>query len=169
MSAAAFLCATTSAVAIINDCVGEKRRTHLLRAGSCRGNVPNILGRRVALPGAGSVNETSVPLTTGLGAPGSSMTRLCCHGFPRGPSLTPTKSGRGRRAAAMLGAREVFFAVIATTAVLVAVFVPIAFLQGDVGRLFSEFALTMAADARAAARTGQRPRHRRPGRGRSRW
>jgi multidrug efflux pump len=29
--------------------------------------------------------------------------------------------------------------------VLVAVFVPIAFLQGDVGRLFSEFAITMAA------------------------
>jgi multidrug efflux pump len=37
------------------------------------------------------------------------------------------------------------FAVVATTVVLVAVFVPIAFLQGDVGRLFSEFALTMAA------------------------
>jgi multidrug efflux pump len=34
---------------------------------------------------------------------------------------------------------------VATTVVLVAVFVPIVFLQGDVGRLFSEFALTMAA------------------------
>ena len=47
--------------------------------------------------------------------------------------------------AAFRGTRQVGFAVIATTIVLVAVFVPIAFLQGDVGRLFSEFALTMAA------------------------
>jgi multidrug efflux pump len=47
--------------------------------------------------------------------------------------------------AAYRGARQVGFAVIATTLVLIAVFVPIAFLQGDVGRLFSEFALTMAA------------------------
>lgn len=47
--------------------------------------------------------------------------------------------------AAYRGARQVGFAVIATTLVLVAVFVPITFLDGDVGRLFSEFALTMAA------------------------
>lgn len=47
--------------------------------------------------------------------------------------------------AAYQGARQVGFAVIATTMVLIAVFVPIAFLEGDVGRLFSEFALTMAA------------------------
>ncbi len=47
--------------------------------------------------------------------------------------------------AAYRGARQVGFAIVATTAVLVAVFVPIAFLEGDVGRLFSEFALTMAA------------------------
>lgn len=47
--------------------------------------------------------------------------------------------------AAFNGARQVSFAVIATTMVLVAVFVPITFLEGDVGRLFSEFALTMAA------------------------
>ncbi len=43
------------------------------------------------------------------------------------------------------GARQVGFAIVATTAVLVAVFVPIAFLEGDIGRLFSEFALTMAS------------------------
>ncbi|MCB1686168.1 MAG: efflux RND transporter permease subunit, partial [Pseudomonadales bacterium] len=43
------------------------------------------------------------------------------------------------------GARQVGFAIVATTAVLAAVFVPIAFLEGDTGRLFSEFALTMAA------------------------
>lgn len=46
--------------------------------------------------------------------------------------------------AAYRGVREVGFAVIATTLALIAVFVPISFLEGDVGRLFSEFALTMA-------------------------
>ncbi|MGB5562282.1 MAG: efflux RND transporter permease subunit [Sedimenticolaceae bacterium] len=55
------------------------------------------------------------------------------------------KYGETRLVAAFRGSRQVAFAVIATTIVLVAVFVPIAFLQGDVGRLFSEFALTMAA------------------------
>ena len=47
--------------------------------------------------------------------------------------------------AAYRGARQVGFAVIATTLVLISVFVPITFMEGDVGRLFSEFALTMAA------------------------
>ena len=46
--------------------------------------------------------------------------------------------------AAFRGARQVGFAVVATTAVLVAVFVPITFLQGDIGRLFGEFAVAMA-------------------------
>ena len=53
--------------------------------------------------------------------------------------------GETRLVAAFRGTRQVGFAVVATTVVLVAVFVPIAFLEGDVGRLFSEFALTMAA------------------------
>ena len=47
--------------------------------------------------------------------------------------------------AAYRGTRQVGFAVIATTMVLIAVFIPITFLQGNVGRLFTEFALTMAA------------------------
>ena len=47
--------------------------------------------------------------------------------------------------AAYRGTRQVGFAVVATTLVLIAVFVPITFLQGDIGRLFTEFALTMAA------------------------
>ena len=47
--------------------------------------------------------------------------------------------------AAFNGTRQVGFAVVATTLVLISVFVPIAFLEGDVGRLFSEFALTLAA------------------------
>jgi len=46
--------------------------------------------------------------------------------------------------AAYKGARQVGFAVVATTAVLVAVFVPIAFMEGNLGRLFSEFALALA-------------------------
>lgn len=46
--------------------------------------------------------------------------------------------------AAVTGTRQVFFAVIATTAVLIAVFVPIAFLPGTAGRLFQEFGLVLA-------------------------
>ncbi|MEE4599719.1 MAG: efflux RND transporter permease subunit, partial [Desulfobacteraceae bacterium] len=46
--------------------------------------------------------------------------------------------------AAIKGARQVGFAVVATTLVLVAVFVPITFMQGNTGRLFSEFALALA-------------------------
>ena len=53
--------------------------------------------------------------------------------------------GLGPRAAAVLGTREVFFAVVATTAVLVAVFVPIAFLPSTAGRLFREFGGVLAA------------------------
>ncbi|MBO1895689.1 efflux RND transporter permease subunit [Shewanella sp. BF02_Schw] len=47
--------------------------------------------------------------------------------------------------AAFLGAREVGFAIVATTLVLVAVFMPITFLEGDLGKLFKEFAVTMSA------------------------
>jgi len=53
--------------------------------------------------------------------------------------------GESRLVAAFRGTRQVSFAVVATTIVLVSVFLPISFLQGDVGRLFSEFAITMAA------------------------
>lgn len=47
--------------------------------------------------------------------------------------------------AAFKGTRQVGFAVIATTLVLIAVFAPITFLEGDLGRLFTEFAMTMVA------------------------
>ena len=53
------------------------------------------------------------------------------------------QKGEGARAAAVLGTQSVFFAVIATTMVLVAVFVPIAFLPGTSGRLFREFGLVL--------------------------
>ena len=47
-------------------------------------------------------------------------------------------------AAAVLGTRQVFFAVLATTATLISVFLPIAFLPGTVGRLFTEFGFVLA-------------------------
>jgi len=53
--------------------------------------------------------------------------------------------GESPLVAAWRGTRQVGFAVIATTLVLVAVFLPITFLQGNVGRLFGEFAVTLAA------------------------
>lgn len=55
------------------------------------------------------------------------------------------EKGKKPLLAAFDGSREVGFAVIATTLVLIAIFVPIVFLKGDMGRLFSEFAITMAA------------------------
>ncbi len=47
-------------------------------------------------------------------------------------------------AAASLGSREVGFAVIATSLTLISVFVPISFLEGQIGRLFVEFGLVLA-------------------------
>jgi HAE1 family hydrophobic/amphiphilic exporter-1 len=52
--------------------------------------------------------------------------------------------GMGPRAAAVLGTQEVFFAVIATTATLAAVFIPLSFLPGQIGGLFKEFGFVLA-------------------------
>jgi HAE1 family hydrophobic/amphiphilic exporter-1 len=52
--------------------------------------------------------------------------------------------GMGPRAAAVLGTQEVFFAVVATTATLAAVFIPISFLPGQTGGLFREFGFVLA-------------------------
>jgi multidrug efflux pump len=46
---------------------------------------------------------------------------------------------------AMNGSREIGFAVIATTLVLIAVFLPISYMQGTLGRLFGEFGVSVAA------------------------
>jgi multidrug efflux pump len=54
------------------------------------------------------------------------------------------EEGESSLMAAYNGAREVGFAVIATTLVLVSVFIPLVFLEGNVGRLFVEFAVTVA-------------------------
>ncbi len=47
--------------------------------------------------------------------------------------------------AARRGTAQVAFAVIATTAVLVAVFLPVGFMEGNTGRLFRELAVALAA------------------------
>src|SRR5690606_20348456 len=47
--------------------------------------------------------------------------------------------------AARRGTTQVAFAVIATTAVLVAVFLPVGFLEGNTGRLFRELAVALAS------------------------
>ncbi len=52
--------------------------------------------------------------------------------------------GKSPLVAAWQGSREVGFAVVATTMVLVATFIPIIFLGGTIGQLFSEYALTLA-------------------------
>ncbi|HLF14286.1 MAG TPA: efflux RND transporter permease subunit, partial [Bacteroidota bacterium] len=52
--------------------------------------------------------------------------------------------GKTRLQAAVDGSKEIGFAVVATTVVLVAVFVPLAFLTGAVGRLFNEFGVSLA-------------------------
>ena len=52
--------------------------------------------------------------------------------------------GKSRMRAALDGAQEIGFAILATTIALVAVFVPVAFLKGRVGRLFNEFGIAVA-------------------------
>ena len=52
--------------------------------------------------------------------------------------------GEERLVAARNGSREVSFPVIATTAALVAVLVPLSLMSGDTGRLFREFAISLA-------------------------
>ena len=47
--------------------------------------------------------------------------------------------------AGVLGTRQVTFAVIATSLTLIAVFVPISFVEGQIGRLFTEFGFVLGA------------------------
>lgn len=51
--------------------------------------------------------------------------------------LNPVQAG-------LAGSKEIFFAIIATTITLVAVFFPIVFLEGMTGRLFREFSIVIA-------------------------
>ncbi len=55
-----------------------------------------------------------------------------------------TDLGEPRLVAAKRGTKQVAFAVIATTAVLVAVFLPVGFMEGNTGRLFRELSVALA-------------------------
>jgi multidrug efflux pump len=55
------------------------------------------------------------------------------------------EAGMNRFQAALLGAREVGFTVLSISVSLVAVFIPLLFMGGQVGRLFREFAVTLSA------------------------
>jgi multidrug efflux pump len=57
--------------------------------------------------------------------------------------FTKIEAGREPVEAGLSGSREVFFAIISTTVALVAVFMPIIFLQGLTGRLFKEFGVVL--------------------------
>jgi multidrug efflux pump len=54
------------------------------------------------------------------------------------------EEGMPRREAAFKGAKEIGFAVVAMTITLAAVYAPVAFMTGRTGKLFVEFALTLA-------------------------
>ncbi|HEX5286985.1 MAG TPA: efflux RND transporter permease subunit, partial [Polaromonas sp.] len=55
------------------------------------------------------------------------------------------EAGMNRFKAALLGAREVGFTVLSISLSLVAVFIPLLFMGGQIGRLFREFAVTLSA------------------------
>jgi multidrug efflux pump subunit AcrB len=54
------------------------------------------------------------------------------------------EEGMSIRKAALVGSREIFFAVISTSITLAVVFLPVIFLEGFVGRLFREFGVVVA-------------------------
>ncbi|MGE5171986.1 MAG: efflux RND transporter permease subunit, partial [Rudaea sp.] len=54
------------------------------------------------------------------------------------------EDGMPRKEAAIVGAKEIGFAIVAMTLTLTSVFAPLAFATGRTGRLFIEFALTLA-------------------------
>ena len=53
------------------------------------------------------------------------------------------EAGETKLDAAISGAKEVFFAIISTSIVLVSIFIPIVFLDGDTAKLFKELAITI--------------------------
>ena len=59
--------------------------------------------------------------------------------------------GKSRAQAARDGSAQVSFAVIATTAVLIAVFVPVSFMEGEIGKLFAEFGIVLAVAVAVSA------------------
>lgn len=55
------------------------------------------------------------------------------------------EAGKKRREAAFIGAREITFAAMAASVSLVAIFLPIAFMEGIIGRFLFEFGVTLSA------------------------
>src|SRR5436853_7601479 len=53
--------------------------------------------------------------------------------------------GKGRMQASVEGSREIGFTIISMTVSLVAVFIPVLFMGGLLGRLLNEFAITISA------------------------
>ena len=53
--------------------------------------------------------------------------------------------GKPKREAALFGAREITFAALAASVALVAIFLPIAFMEGLIGRFLYQFGITMSA------------------------
>ncbi|MFL2660333.1 MAG: efflux RND transporter permease subunit [Alphaproteobacteria bacterium] len=51
--------------------------------------------------------------------------------------------GASRLSASIEGSREVFFAIVSTSIVLISIFIPIIFLEGDTAKLFEELAVTI--------------------------
>ncbi|MDB5248797.1 MAG: efflux transporter permease subunit [Segetibacter sp.] len=61
------------------------------------------------------------------------------------------EEGMSIRKAALVGSREIFFAVISTSITLAVVFLPVIFLEGFVGRLFREFGVVVAGSVLVSA------------------
>ncbi|MBI2502057.1 MAG: efflux RND transporter permease subunit [Candidatus Latescibacteria bacterium] len=64
---------------------------------------------------------------------------------------TKIEAGMAPIEAGIKGAQEVFFAIISTTVALIAVFMPIVFLQGLTGRLFKEFGVVIGGSVAISA------------------
>ncbi len=54
------------------------------------------------------------------------------------------EQGRGKIESAIIGAREITFAAIAATAAVVAIFLPVAFMKGIIGKFFMQFGVTIS-------------------------
>jgi HAE1 family hydrophobic/amphiphilic exporter-1 len=54
------------------------------------------------------------------------------------------EEGHGKIEAAIIGAREITFAAIAASAAVVAIFLPVAFMQGIIGKYFMQFGITIS-------------------------
>ena len=52
--------------------------------------------------------------------------------------------GKGQIEAAILGAREIYFAALAATLAIIAIFLPVAFMKGLIGKFFFEFGITIS-------------------------